>query len=87
MFIWHLIKYLPDESPIGEDWPDCSPRLMETSYLLKSIHHKWRVSFFFLILIFFVDRNGFSSMSNLCFPILVFQIPNEIRSNGKKSNA
>ncbi|KAK6644338.1 hypothetical protein RUM43_000605 [Polyplax serrata] len=37
-----LYNNLPDQSPISEEWPICTRGLLETSLLLKEIHHRWR---------------------------------------------
>lgn len=36
-------------SPINQDWPACSMRLIHLSALLRKLHHKWRVSVISLV--------------------------------------
>ena len=39
-----LAHNLPSESPVCRDWPRCPAIIKETSFLLRKLYHKWRVS-------------------------------------------
>ena len=39
-----LAHNLPSESPACRDWPRTPPALKETSFLLRKLYHKWRVT-------------------------------------------
>jgi hypothetical protein len=40
-----LAHNLPSESPACRDWPRTPPAIKETSFLLRKLYHKWRVSY------------------------------------------
>lgn len=43
-FLLQLPQLLPSdyESPICREWPNCPPKFLEASILLRRIHHRWR---------------------------------------------
>ena len=43
-YLMDLVWKIPTESPLDENWPECSKRFKTTSDELKRLHHKWRVS-------------------------------------------
>lgn len=47
-YLFWLSRHLPSESPLCRDWPSSPRCLQETSYYLRKLYHKWRVSIFSL---------------------------------------
>lgn len=50
----NLPSLLPEDcdSPICREWPLCPPQFLETSMILRKLHHKWRVSYKDMLKIF-----------------------------------